>query len=124
MKVLICGSRESSKIPDIYAFLVGQELDKLKLSSDVRWKDFEIVEGCCLNSADEYAERWAEKNSVKVNHYPSTSGNYLKRNIKMVEAADQVIAFWDFWSYGTSFVISRAVAKGIPVKIIRIGDKS
>jgi hypothetical protein len=120
MKVLICGTRESSRTPDIYPFLVGQELDKLKLSSDARWKDFEIVEGCCPNSADEYAERWAEKNNVKINHFPSISGGYLQRNIEMVKVADEVIAFFDGFSYGTSQTIATAVRLNKPVKIITI----
>ncbi len=115
-KILICGTRNSYL--DIYAYLVGKELDKIKLSSDVRWTDFEIVEGCCPKSADEYAERWAEKNKVKVHHFPSTSGNYLKRNIEMVDFSDEVIAFWDGFSYGTAHTIATAISKGKKVKII------
>lgn len=117
-KILICGTRNLHL--DIYAYLVGKELDKIKLSSDVRWTDFEIVEGCCPDSADEYAEIWAEKNKVKVHHFPSTSGNYLKRNIEMVNFADEVMAFWDGFSYGTAHTIAQAIMRKIPVIVIKL----
>ncbi len=112
-KILICGTRRKG-----YGFIVRIKLNELKLSSDVRWTDFEIVEGCCPNSADFYAEEWAKENNIKVHHFPSTSGNYLKRNIEMVEVCDEVLAFWDSFSYGTSHTIATAVSLGKPVKVI------
>ena len=114
-KILICGTRKKG-----YGWLVRQELDKIRLSCDVRWLDFEIVEGCCPDSADEYAENWAKYYEIKVHHFPSTSGNYLKRNIEMVEFADEVIAFWDNFSYGTCHTIATAVRLNKPVRIINI----
>jgi len=109
MKILVCGTR--SKIKG-YKELVWKVLDPI-LKYDI-----EIIEGCCSNSADAYAEEWAKDHLIKVNHFPSTSGNYLKRNIEMVAISDKVIAFWDNFSYGTAHTIAHAVKKGIPTLII------
>jgi len=113
IKILICGTRKKG-----YGLLVRQELDKIKLNSDVRWKDFEIVEGCCPDSADTYAEKWAIENAIKVNHFPSKTGNYLKRNVEMVKLADTIIAFWDGWSYGTAHTIATAISLGKKVEVM------
>lgn len=114
LKVLICGTRKKG-----YDLLVRTRLNGLK----DEWKDFEIIEGCCPNSADAYAEKWAIENAIKVNHFPSTSGNYLKRNIEMVEIADEVIAFWDGFSYGTAHTIAQATKKKIHVEIIELNSE-
>jgi nucleoside 2-deoxyribosyltransferase len=66
------------------------------------------------------AEQWATNNKIRIQHFPSTSGNHLKRNIEMVAIADVVVAFWDGWSYGTAHTISHAVKKGIPVLIVEV----
>lgn len=44
-------------------------------------------------------------------------GAGLARNSQIVEAADEVIAFWDGKSRGTLDTIRKARAKGIPVKV-------
>lgn len=117
MKLLVCGTRKKG-----YARLVEQELDRIfseRSGHDVVvW--LEIIEGCCPDSADQYAELWAEKNKVFVHHFPSTSGNYLKRNIEMVEECDEVVAWWDGFSYGTCQAVATAVRLGKPVRIIDI----
>lgn len=107
---LICGTRKKG-----YKELVFKELNKLKSN-----KPTSIIEGCCPDSADEYAENWVIKRGLKIHHFPSHSGNYLKRNIEMVDLADEVIAFWDGFSYGTCHTIATAVLKNKPVKIIKI----
>lgn len=109
-KVLICGTRKKG-----YDLFVRTNLNELRSKEEIS-----IIEGCCPDSADAYAEEWAKENKVKVYHFPSTSGNYLKRNIEMVELADEVLAFWDGFSYGTAHTIAQAVKKGIPIKILDI----
>jgi len=108
MKILICGTRKKG-----YQGIVNDTLNSIKIG-------FEVIEGCCPDSADEYAEKWAKDRKIKLYHFPSTSGNYLKRNIEMVTIADMVIAFWDGFSYGTAHTIAQAVKKGIPITIIDI----
>lgn len=111
---LICGSRRN--IPE-YKELVFYELDKI-----LKHNPISIIEGCCPDSADSYAEEWAIKNNVPIQHHPSHSGNYLRRNIEMVDKADNVIAFWDGFSYGTAHTIATATAKGISVIIIDLRE--
>jgi hypothetical protein len=114
-RILVCGTRKKG-----YSELVENYLTYLKYGISDE-DQMVIVEGCCPDSADEYAEKWAEKNHVKVNHYPSTSGNYLKRNIEMVESGIfRVVAFWDGFSYGTAHAIASAIFEEIPVKVIRL----
>jgi hypothetical protein len=116
-KVLICGTRITAfKIDlfkNIYRDMVYKELD-------AKNQYLEIIEGCCPDSADEYAEMFGEIHNVKVYHYPSNSGNYLKRNVEMVKVCDEVIAFWDGFSYGTAQTIAQAIMNNKPVKIINL----
>jgi hypothetical protein len=107
-KILVCGTRKKG-----YCLFVRTNLNELHGKEEI-----EVVEGCCPDSADAYAEEWAEENKVKVHHFPSTSGNYLKRNIEMVKLSDEVLAFWDGFSYGTAHTIATAVSLGKPARVI------
>jgi len=82
--------------------------------------ELELIEGCCKDSADEYAETYAKQLGVKIQHHPSTKGNYLKRNIEMVKECDSVLCFWDGFSYGSCHTVATAVMNNKPVKIIRL----
>lgn len=114
MRLLVCGTRKKG-----YEKLVERELDKImSVRGEIVW--LEIVEGCCPDSADQYAEDWARCNNVFVHHFPSTSGNYLQRNIEMVEACDEVLCFWDGFSYGSCHAVATAVRLGKPVRIVDI----
>ena len=108
---LICGTRKKD-----YANLVRQVLGEIfsakrVFHEDEEWKP-QILEGCCPHSADQYAEEWAKENNIDDQHYPPEEGNYLKRNLEMLDDCTEVIAFFDGYSYGTSFVIANAVARG------------
>ena len=109
-KILICGTRKKGYQAIVFA--------KLGLEHSIN--DFKIIEGCCPDSADEYAEGYAKAKGIKIYHYPSTSGNYLKRNIEMITACDEVIAFWDGFSYGTAQTIATAIKQHKPVTIVEI----
>ena len=118
---LICGTRKKG-----YKEIVFRELDRVLYdkralaSKKLDFKPNTIIEGCCPDSADVYAEEWANKNNIEIQHHPSTSGNYLSRNVEMVKKATLVIAFWDGYSYGTAHTIANAVKRNIPVEIINI----
>ena len=117
-KWLICGTRKKS-----YQELVKEKLDERMLGQR---EPSLIIEGCCPDSADEYAENWAKDNGIEIKHFPSHSGNYLSRNVEMVEELDKddlVIAFWNGYSYGTAHTIALATSKNIPVIVIKITDK-
>lgn len=116
-KWLVCGTRRKG-----YEQLVFDKLDGMC----ARHKDFNggldltIVEGCCPDSADAYAEKWAEKNGVKILHHPGEPGTYLKRNVEMVEKVNLVIAFWDGWSYGTAHTIAQAIMNHKEVVVVKL----
>jgi nucleoside 2-deoxyribosyltransferase len=110
MKVLVCGSR-SKKLD--YDFIFNKLLHEIHMEDTV-------IEGCCEGSPDKIAEAVAMKKWAKLDHHPASEANHLRRNIEMLNKCDRVIAFWDYWSYGTSFVISRATAMGKPIKIYPI----
>ena len=116
MKLLVCGTRAAKLTQQEFNatmnFYFGEHAEKIT----------EIIEGCCPTSADVLAEKWAEEHKIKIDHYPANEGNYLKRNIEMLNACDEVLAFWSGFSYGTCFVIARAVELGKSVRIIRVGD--
>ncbi len=121
---LICGTRKKG-----YKELVFSNLDTMYFSkqamasSEKGFKPNSIIEGCCNDSADVYAEEWAKLKDVPIQHHPSTSGNYLKRNIEMIKKASLVIAFWDGYSYGTAHTIAQAVMRNIPVKVINLKEQ-
>jgi len=122
---LICGTQIKNKS---YKRVVFKILDKQVWNERFIYKDWKpesIIEGCCQDSADSYAEEWAIKEGINIQHFPSTSGNYLKRNIEMVRKLtrnDLVIAFWDGFSYGTAHTIANATARKIPVMVIFLKD--
>jgi len=111
MKVLVCGTRRVGKP---YNKLVDDALNE----ANKRHGELLIIEGCCKDSADEYAEQWAERHDVPIKHYPSKAGNFLKRNVEMVKEAQEVLAFWDGWSYGTAHTIAQAVLHYKDVHVI------
>lgn len=111
MKLLVCGSRKN--FVD-YKMLVWTHL--AVLCNDKT----ELIEGCCKGSADEFAENFAQEYGLKIHHFPSTSGNYLKRNIEMAELCDECLAFHDKFSYGTSQCVINVVRLGKPVKVVDI----
>ena len=116
--ILICGTRVSEK--NSYEASVINELEhRIGFRTDATsWCT--IIHGACPNSADEYADKWAKANNIPVLDFPATTGNYLARNIEMVAQADELVAWWDDFSYGTAHTIAHAVKKGIPIKILLV----
>ena len=115
---LVCGTRKKG-----YEKLVEKELNQLVINKRAIYRDWlpdSIIEGCCPDSADTYAENWAKKGNINIQHHPSTSGNYLKRNIEMVNKCDLVIAFWDGFSYGTAHTIAQAIVNNKKVIVVKI----
>ena len=69
----------------------------------------EIVSGGA-KGIDTCAKEYALKNKIKLTEFLPEYGKYgktapLKRNIEIINYADEVIAFWDGKSHGTYFVI-------------------
>ena len=84
----------------------------------------EIVSGGA-EGIDQYAEEIARELSIPTKiFYPEYEkfgrAAPLKRNLKILEYADEVIAFWDLHSKGTKQVIVECIKQNKPVKIVPI----
>lgn len=125
VKWLVCGSR--SKNPK-YKEIVFKKLDEY-IESFVPLQDengkymVEIIEGECPNSADIYSKSWAEQNNISVEPFPAEKGTYLVRNIKMVMVCDEIIAFWNGYSYGTAHTIAQGILQGKEATLIDLSKE-
>lgn len=88
----------------------------------------EIVSGGAVG-IDAMAKKYALENNLKLKEFfPDYSDESLtnkklaplKRNCKIVNYADYVLAFWNGYSNGTGFVIEYCVKKNKPVKVIML----
>ena len=90
--------------------------------------EIQIVCGMA-RGADRLGERYAKENGYKVIYLPAdwdSDGKSagFKRNIKMAELADALVAFWDGKSTGTKHMIEIAKGKGLDVRIKRYHKES
>lgn len=114
MRVLVCGSRGFPR-----RSMVEWELDQLK----DRYPKLVIVEGCCLDSPDQWAEEWAVKNNIPIEHFPVTKEEWKDlgkkaghiRNLKMIQTRPNgMLAFRYRLSKGTSNTLDHAKEFKIP----------
>lgn len=129
-KILVCGSRIKNN-PE-YKKLVFRELDReLKLRKTIGKKynidfDVTIIHGNCENSADVFADEWAKENKINVVSFPGSKGNHLTRNVEMVMELsdnDDLIAFWNGYSYGTAQTIAQAIMRHKQVTVIDLFEE-
>ena len=111
MKIGVVGSRDF----DDYKKL-EKELNKIEGIT-------EIVSGGA-KGADTLAREFAEKNDIKLTEFKPDYEQYgrgapIRRNKKIVEYSDQIIAFWDGESRGTKNTIDIAEKQDKPITIIR-----
>lgn len=83
----------------------------------------EIVSGGA-RGIDTCARNYALKNGIKLTEFLPDYRQYgrvapLKRNIQIVDYADEVIAFWDGKSTGTVYTIRQARLKNKKVTVYR-----
>lgn len=94
MKLAVVGSRGFEQTQ-----LVITKLEKLWESR----KDLEIVTGGA-DGPDKVAEQWAREKGIPVEVFlpddPEDKSSYIKRNAKIVEASNAMMAFWDGVSAG------------------------
>lgn len=100
MKYAIAGSRTVHDEALIYRLL---DYHRKNIS--------EIITGGAIG-VDKIAEKWAKERGVRCTIIrptnPAIKYDYLKRNEKIVENADCLIAFWDGKSKGTYYTINYA----------------
>ena len=109
MKIAVIGSR-SLKIDDIGRYLPENTS--------------EIITGGA-KGIDKCAEYYANENGIKLTVFLPEYERYgraapIKRNAKIIENADEVIAFWDGKSRGTLGTIENCKKLGIKLTIHKI----
>lgn len=115
-RVIIAGGRDFND----YA-LLEQKMDKLLKNQD----DIVVVCGMA-RGADSLGEQYAKSRGYTVYYYPAKWDKYGKsagyrRNEKMAENADALVAFWDGKSRGTKHMIDIAISHNLNVRVIRYG---
>ena len=83
----------------------------------------EVIISGGAKGADTLARNFALQNNIPLIEFLPEYGKYgrqapILRNIKIVDNADSVLAFWDGKSPGTKFTLDYAKKKGKPCKII------
>lgn len=81
----------------------------------------EIVSGGA-KGVDTSAKEYALAHGIKLTEFLPEYDKFgrsapLKRNITIIENADQVLAFWDGSSRGTKYVIDQSRKRGVPVEV-------
>ena len=84
----------------------------------------EIISGGA-HGADTLAREYAQRNNIKLTEFLPEYNLYrrgapLKRNIRIIENADIVVALWDGHSMGTKHVIDNCVSRNIEVKVYNL----
>lgn len=124
MKLIIAGGRDFKNYN-----LLKTECDKF-ISGNFSDLDVTIVSGGQMSSdgknkwgADYFGEQYAIENSYPVIQFLPDWDKFgrsagVRRNLKMAESADALIAFWDTSSKGTANMIKNALDKKLIVHIV------
>lgn len=109
----------------IIAIIGSRDLWVEDLSAYIPQQATEIVTGGA-RGIDRCAEEYANKNGIKLTVFlpaykKHKRGAPLIRNRKIIEAADEVIAFWDMKSHGTrhSIELCKKLNKKLTVHIMK-----
>lgn len=83
--------------------------------------DVQIVCGMA-KGADRLGERYAKEHGYEVRYFPADwdmdgKSAGFKRNVRMAENADALVAFWDGQSKGTKHMIDTAQRMGLEVRV-------
>ena len=87
----------------------------------------EIVSGGAIG-VDRSARNYAKTHNIKLKEFLPEYERYgrsapLKRNLQIIDYADEVIAFWDGMSHGTRFVIENCKRKNVPIKVYALANE-
>lgn len=92
------------------------------LSEILQWYDVKLIISGGARGADSLARRFAEEHNLPLREFipewgrHGRSAGYL-RNEQIVEACDEVVAFWNGKSRGTKHTIDIAEQQGKPVSV-------
>lgn len=113
MKVIIAGSRTITNIALVNHAMLGINPS-------------EIVSGGA-RGVDLLGEQWAKQHNIPVFRMPALweqegKSAGFRRNERMAQYADQLVAIWDGHSRGTLHMINCMKQKNKPVFILNLGD--
>lgn len=116
MKVIVAGGRDFNDYSSL-------EYALNQLQNSYPNEIIEIVSGNA-RGADTLGERWAKENNKNIHYFKADWNKFgksagYKRNEKMAEFADALIAFWDGNSKGTNHMINLAREYKLKVKVIK-----
>jgi hypothetical protein len=115
MKLAVVGSRGFGAVDRIKPIL-----NKIRMTCG---QDLIVVSGKCEEGPDRIAEEWAAEHGLLTEIYPADWDAFgdaagPKRNQKIIDAADHLVAFWYGASPGTVDAINRARRKkGMKVEV-------
>ena len=117
MRVLICGSRLTSRFDDPIAIwdLIHDRISQLPAGTT-------IIHGGATGP-DEFAHKAAKMQGYHVTRYKADWKHEgrragILRNLRMLDTnPDLVIAYWDGKSRGTAHTVAEARKRGIPVEL-------
>ena len=103
------------------AIIGSRGLTVTNLQSFLPTECTEIVSGGA-KGIDECAAKFANENGIPLTVFLPEYNRYgrgapLKRNLQIIEYADEIIAFWDGSSRGTKYVIDQCKRLGKPVAV-------
>lgn len=86
----------------------------------------EIISGGA-KGIDTLAREYALKNGIRLTEILPEYARYgrgapLRRNLQIIDCADEVVAIWDGRSRGTAYVIDQCNKRGKKVTVYVIGD--
>ena len=110
MRTIIAGSRDCT-----------DKRELLRAIEHCGWGISVVISGAA-RGADRLGELWAQWKGVPLEQFPAEWNVYgksagYKRNEKMAENADALIALWDGRSRGTKHMIEIATRKGLKVYV-------
>lgn len=114
MRVAVIGSRKCDNISvdDIIGFIPSN--------------CSEIISGGA-DGIDSLAADAAKKLGIKLTEFLPDYNRFgkaapLARNTTIIKNSDYILAFWDYQSTGTRFVITECIKNNVPCKIIEIDE--
>ncbi len=115
VRMAVVGSREFS--------------DYIFLGNILKWYNISRIISGGAKGADSLARRYANEHGIPIDEFIPEWDTYgksagYKRNEKIIEAADEVIAFWNGSSKGTKHSINIANEAGKPVYVYWPDQKS
>lgn len=103
------------------AIIGSRGLKEIDLEKYIPDNVSEIVSGGA-KGVDTMAKNFANSKGIKLTEFLPEYEKYgrvapLKRNLEIIDYADEVIAFWDGKSRGTKFVIDNSIKKNKKIKV-------